>query len=74
MAVSQIGTARLLPRAHHNSVAESVDGYSQAATSLLLRPVRQGLGETVARRIAGAAYARKTRFSDWIYYTVTRMR
>lgn len=60
---------------HHNSVAESQDAnINSGVEAYYYEPFSQNFAEAAARGIADNVYARDYRFSDWSYYTVTRMR
>lgn len=75
MAVSQKMLPDFYLSLHHNSVAESVDAYQQSGVESYYYDSASALfGETLVRHIANTNYARGYRFSNWGYYTVTRMR
>lgn len=60
---------------HHNSVAESQDAnINSGVESYYYELFSRDFAELAARGIADNVYARDYRFSDWSYYTVTRMR
>ncbi len=60
---------------HHNSVAESQDANIHSGVeAYYYEPFGRDFAEAAARGIADNVYARDYRFSDWSYYTVTRMR
>ncbi len=60
---------------HHNSVAESQDANLHSGVeAYYYEPFSRDFAEGAARSIADNVYARDYRFSDWSYYTVTRMR
>ena len=60
---------------HHNSVAESQDANLHSGVeAYYYEPFSRDFAEVAARNIADNVYARDYRFSDWSYYTVTRMR
>lgn len=60
---------------HHNSVAESQDANLHSGVeAYYYEPFSRDFAEAAARSIADHVYARDYRFSDWSYYTVTRMR
>gem|GEM_PF-252873 len=60
---------------HHNSVAESQDANLHSGVeAYYYESFSRDFAETAARSISENVYARDYRFSDWSYYTVTRMR
>lgn len=60
---------------HHNSVAESQDANLHSGVeAYYYEPFSRDFAEAAARSISENVYARDYRFSDWSYYTVTRMR
>ncbi|HWP52182.1 MAG TPA: N-acetylmuramoyl-L-alanine amidase [Clostridia bacterium] len=60
---------------HHNSVAESQDAnINSGVEAYYYEPFSRDFAEVAARNIADNVYSRDYRFSDWSYYTVTRMR
>ncbi|WMJ84150.1 N-acetylmuramoyl-L-alanine amidase [Oscillospiraceae bacterium LTW-04] len=60
---------------HHNSVAESQDAnINSGVEAYYYEPFSRDFAEAATRGIADNVYARDYRFSDWSYYTVTRMR
>lgn len=60
---------------HHNSVAESQDAnLNSGVEAYYYEPFGRDFAEAAARGISENVFARDYRFSDWSYYTVTRMR
>lgn len=60
---------------HHNSVTESQDAnLNSGVEAYYYEPFGRDFAEAAVRGIADNVYARDYRFSDWSYYTVTRMR